>query len=451
MSTLPTTIDDAYNAVNPDVPLCKGEADPRYVDLTAVRGGDDLAALIARRIRRSDRPPSPTFVKLLFTGHRGCGKTTELFRLKHKLEQQGYFVVYFDVEEELDVADVSYLDVLVTLAQETEQQLRESEVMAIELNSELLENIARWFGATVITEEEGRDVERSLGAEFGLGAESPALVLAKMLATVKGEIKSSSKRRQVYRRQLERNVWDLITHVNDLLDDARFRLQKAGSAGLVVIADGLEKVIYREIGPGNTKRSSHEILFVEHGEQLKAPCCHVIYTVPLSLIFDRNVAQTFPDGYSLVPMVKVNEEDGNECQDGREALYQVIARRMEVEAVFENPGLARRLVAMSGGHVRDLLRLVRYAFDYTDEQVLPAHVERACQRLVNEYDRLVRDEDLPRLHQVHRERRAPTDTPYSLLLFNLLVLEYRNGQAWADVHPAVQATLKFQEYVKRET
>ncbi|MBE9509230.1 MAG: ATP-binding protein, partial [Chloroflexi bacterium] len=119
MPTLPTTIDDAYNAVNPDVPLRKGEADPRYVYLTAVRGGDDLAALIARRIRRSDRPPSPTFVKLLFTGHRGCGKTTELFRLKHKLEQQGYFVVYFDVEEELDVADVSYLDVLVTLAQET--------------------------------------------------------------------------------------------------------------------------------------------------------------------------------------------------------------------------------------------------------------------------------------------------------------------------------------------
>lgn len=250
---------------------------------------------------------------------------------------------------------------------------------------------------------------------------------------------------------MERNVWDLIINVNDLLDDARFRLQKAGSAGLVVIADGLEKVIYREIGPENAKRSSHEILFVEHGEQLKAPRCHVIYTVPLSLIFDRNVAQTFPDGYSLVPMVKINEEDGSECQDGREALYQVVARRMEVEAVFENPDLARRLVAMSGGHVRDLLRLVRYAFDYTDEQVSPAHVERACQRLVNEYDRLVRDEDLPRLHQVHRERRAPTDTPYSLLLFNLLVLEYRNGQAWADVHPAVQATLKFQEYVKRET
>lgn len=444
MTILPTTVDDAYNAVNPDVPLYEGEADPRYVDLTDVRGGDDLAALITRRIRRSDRPPSPAPIKLLFTGHRGCGKTTELFRLKRKLEEQGYFVVYFDVEEELDIADVSYLDVLVTLAQETERQLRESEVMAIELKPELLENIARWFGTTIITEEAGRDVERALGAEFELGAESPAFVLAKMLAKVKGEIKSSSKQRHVYRNQLERNVWDLITNVNLLLNDARVRLEQRGSAGLVVIVDGLEKVIYREIG--EEKRSSHEILFVEHGEQLKAPNCHIIYTVPLSLLFDRNITQVFPDGYRLVPMVKINEEDGGKCDAGREALYQVIANRLNVEAIFESAGLVRRLVEMSGGHVRDLLRLVRYGFDHTDERVEPAHVERACQRLVNEYDRLVRDKDLPYLHQVHRERRAPTDADYSLLLFNLLVLEYCNGQPWADVHPAVQTTRKFKEY-----
>jgi hypothetical protein len=448
MAVLPTTVDDAYNAVNPEAPIREGEDDPRYVDLTDVRGGDDLAALIARVIQRSDGPPSPSHLKLVFSGHRGCGKTTELFRLKRHLEREGYFVVYFDVEEELDVADVSYLDVLVTLAQETERQLRESEVMAVELKPELLENIARWFGTTVITEEKGRDVERTLEAEYGLGLESPALVLAKMLAAVKGEIKSSSKRREIYRRQLERNVWDLILHVNDLLDDAGFRLRDRGSAGLVIIVDGLEKVIYREIGP--EKRSSHEILFVEHGEQLKAPRCHVIYTVPLSLIFDRNITQVFTAGYHLVPMVKISEREGGACADGRDALYRVVARRVDVARVFESDDLVRQLIEASGGHVRDLLRLVRYAFDYTDGRVGEAHTNRARQRLVNEYDRLVRDEDLPHLYRVHQERRAPTDVEFSLLLFNLLVLEYCNGQPWADVHPAVQATRAFQMYQERQ-
>lgn len=439
MSTLPTTVDDAYHSVNPDIPLRPD--DPRYVDLNDVRGGDDLATLIARRIRRSDRAPSPTPIKLLFTGHRGCGKTTELFRLQLALEQEGYFVVYFDTETVLDIADVSYLDVLVTLAQETERQLRESQVMAVELNPELLENVARWFGETVVEEEAVRRVERRLSTEFELGAEVP--LLARMLAAVRGEIKSGSQRRETYRAKLERNVWDLLTFVNDLLDDARFRLQEKGSAGLVVIVDGLEKVIYRELEGG---RSSHEVLFIEHGDQLKAPRCHVVYTVPLSLLFDRNVTQTFPDGYHLVPMVRINEEDGAPCRDGRGLLYKVIARRLDVEAIFEDSGLVRRLVEMSGGHVRDLLRLVRYAFDYTDERVGPAQVERACRRLINEYDRLVRDRDLPLLHRVHQERHAPTDAEFSPLLFNLLVLEYCNGEPWADVHPAVQATRKFTQH-----
>lgn len=53
MTDLPTSVDDAYNAVNPDVPLYAGEANPRYVNLTDARGGDDLAASIARSIRRS--------------------------------------------------------------------------------------------------------------------------------------------------------------------------------------------------------------------------------------------------------------------------------------------------------------------------------------------------------------------------------------------------------------
>ncbi len=446
MTDLPTTVEDAYNAVNPDVPLYAGEADPHYVDLTATRGSYDLATFISRKIHRSDAGPSPKFLKLLFTGHRGCGKTTELFRLKSSLEAQGYFVVYFDVEEELDIADVSYLDVLVTLAQETERQLRESKVLTVALNPQLLENIARWFGTTIVTEEKGRDVERTLSAEFGLGAESPAIVLARMLAAIKGEIKSSSKRRTIYRNQLERNVWDLLTHINDLLDDAQFRLKGLGSAGLVVIVDGLEKVIYREIG--EEKRSSHEILFVEHGKQLKEPRCHTIYTVPLSLLFNRNITQVFTDGCQLVPMVKINQEDGNEYKAGRDALYQIVAQRIDVGQVFENPDTVHELVELCGGHVRDLLRLVQYAFDHTaiGARVTREQIDLARESLVNDYDRLVHDEDLARLHQVHRERRAPDDARFSLLLFNLLVLEYRNGHSWADVHPVVQATRKFQDY-----
>ena len=55
--------------------------DPRHVDLSAGRDSDDLKHL---RIFLQDYDAAANrFAKAVFTGHRGCGKTTELFRLMH--------------------------------------------------------------------------------------------------------------------------------------------------------------------------------------------------------------------------------------------------------------------------------------------------------------------------------------------------------------------------------
>ncbi len=91
------------------------------------------------------------------------------------------------------------------------------------------------------------------------------------------------------------------------------------------------------------------------------------------------------------------------------------------------------------------MHLVRYACDYSDEQITTDAVDRAIRALTREYDRLVKDRDLPRLVKVHRERRLPTDPEYALLPYHLIVLEYQNAERWADVHPAVQATRKFKK------
>ena len=53
MPELPRTADQAYTAVNPDLPLKPG--DPRWVDLNPVRGGDNLIELLCRRIARSQK------------------------------------------------------------------------------------------------------------------------------------------------------------------------------------------------------------------------------------------------------------------------------------------------------------------------------------------------------------------------------------------------------------
>jgi hypothetical protein len=149
-------------------------------------------------------------------------------------------------------------------------------------------------------------------------------------------------------------------------------------------------------------------------------------------------------------MIKVIEENGKACPDGLNAMRQVITQRVEVTKVFEDPNGIDKLCRASGGHIRDLMHLMRYACDYSDKRISALAIDKAIRALVREYDRLVKDADLPRLVKVHQEKRLPSDPDYAFLPYHLIVLEYQNGERWADLHPAVQETRKFKEAWENE-
>ncbi|MCI0696121.1 hypothetical protein L0337_29485 [candidate division KSB1 bacterium] len=184
---------------------------------------------------------------------------------------------------------------------------------------------------------------------------------------------------------------------------------------------------------------------VEPQIPFKAPPCHIIYTVPISIYFNENLTKVYPDLPLMIPMIKVWEENGRICKGGLDTLHQVITQRVDVAVMFEDGKGVDKLCLASGGHIRDLLLLARYACDYSAERITPAAVDKAISALIRQYDRLVKDADLPRLIKVHREKRLPGDPEYSFLPYHLIVLEYQNGERWADLHPAVQETRKFRE------
>jgi RecA/RadA recombinase len=67
------------------------------------RGNENLAQTVTLRISRT-KPPR--FHQQLVSGHRGCGKSTELRQLQAKLQDSGFFVVYLDAEETLDLGEI---------------------------------------------------------------------------------------------------------------------------------------------------------------------------------------------------------------------------------------------------------------------------------------------------------------------------------------------------------
>ena len=439
MPDLPRTADQAYTAVNPDLPL--PPHDPRWVDLNPVRGGDNLIDLLCKRISRSQATPNIEYQKQLVTGHVRSGKTTELLRLQHSLEESQFCVVYFDVLEELG-ADVSYIHILLTMAEQVVQQVKDSKWDAV-AKDELLQDLVDWFSKVIITEEKARGVERNLEAEYGLGLETPVLKFFKMFATLRGQIRNSSQRREEITHTVERNIGEFIDRLNTLIDDTQVRLSQAGSAGLVLIVDSMEKLLQRESDEAKGV-STHVNLFIYHGEQLKAPHCHIVYTVPITLLSDQNVHTMF-ESVEVIPMVKVANRDAARTayQPGRDKLREVIGKRVDVDALFQPSTVLDELIDFSGGHVGDLLTSIRYALDYTDNIVSQEQIDLAKRKMLNDKDRLITEDNLPELVEVYRLQEAD-DAKHAKLLRNLLVLEYMNGGRWADVHPAVRANPRFQ-------
>lgn len=114
-------LDRFYQACNPSRPLMMENAVDRsyYIDFAQVRGGKIIEAL-GRTITRIS-PNTPTCQ--LFTGHIGCGKSTELWRLKAELEQAGFHVVYFESTQVLDVVDLDVTDILIAIAGQVSESL----------------------------------------------------------------------------------------------------------------------------------------------------------------------------------------------------------------------------------------------------------------------------------------------------------------------------------------
>ena len=216
-------LDDAYNACNPDQPLkldAHGDLDKRYLDLTAVRSPQNVS-ILAKRITRAQKEQK--FHKQLFSGHRGSGKSTELHCLEGELQNEGYVVVFLDVEELLDLAEITYQDILLIIATGVVEALDKRQ---IKLDKKLLDDLKAWFAERVITQVYSKEEQATVKAKLEAVVKMPFL---KLLAELSGEVRSASGRRTEIRQTLENELRVFIAKLNDLLLAARLKLRQQGS------------------------------------------------------------------------------------------------------------------------------------------------------------------------------------------------------------------------------
>lgn len=433
-----TTLKTAFRVCNVE-PLEGEDLDRYYVDLSEVRKTEAIAGV--SNILDFQEPEQ--FTTILFTGHRGCGKSTELKRIQKHWEKD-YRVIYLEVDEETDINDVSYTDFYLIAIKQVEFEMRR---LKLKLDSRLMDNFEAWFKD--VTEETEQTVESSVSieGEATLGPEAP--FLAKLLVKLLAQIKGSDKQKKTIRQTLEKDISRLKADINLLLNDAVKKLRKKfpNYKGFLIIFDNLDRV--------PPKVANH--LFFDYAAQLQELYCTIIYTVPLSVLYSsQNAIKNF-DSADIVPMVNIYEFERDSCdlnynEVSLNAMASLVERRVEVDKIFESREQLLELAKASGGHVRQLMQMMRRACITASgrghAKIMAEDVTYAVKQEQFNFERFIPQNHYPVLAQVCLTKTINKDEISELMLFNLSVLEYNGKNRWNYPTPVVKQSEEFQKALR---
>ncbi|NMF57842.1 AAA family ATPase [Pseudanabaena yagii] len=446
-----------YNAFDPFQPLKAG--DPAYVDLRSVRGDGDVLTDLGRRVDLAKDKKTCQ----LYTGHRGVGKSTELLRLQEDLRSKGYFVVYFAADkEDIEPEDVEYTDVLLACTRHILEELKDCGNP---------ETILEWVRGRLVA---FKDAIPELEVDkFSAEATVPSFGWIPQFAKITASLRAVPKIRQKLRNELDAHTPSLVEALNTFIRDAKKKLPEPCD-DIVVIVDNLDRITY--IKRDETQGSNYDEIFIDRVEQLKSLDCHVIYTIPISMVYSTK-ATILEDTYKkpqVLPMIMVKDQDGNVYEAGLAKMKEIIAKRIAQiktdgniskalanaldSQLFENVQTLDQLCLMSGGHSRNLMQYIQKAIERTERLPIKSlAVKRAISETRDTYRNAIEPLQWEILAQVAKSKRKPNDDKHSVLLLNRSILEYcyvdDEGEMcrWYDIHPVIYGIQEFKEAWQRIT
>jgi len=379
-----THIAKIYGACNPDSPA----KEEFYIDCSRARGNSIFVEQIKDHIvlanaSMDDFSDSEDFKCFLFTGHSGCGKSSELKKLVRKLgqysEDSRFYPIFIDANEYLDKFDVTITDILLAIATETSNILQKDEKIQLD---------GKFFAG--VTEK-----LKSIFTDWEVEKMSVELPYGLPKFDIKRLAKDESAREKV-RRVLKDDTYLLLQEINKLLTAAREVITNLESHGtsrnyqdIVIVLDNLEKI--EKFDKGETGLDSARRLFLNYSNQLNSIKSHIIYTVPIDLMRSSHasVLGTLYDKSFVLPMVKVFKRDGvTEFSVGVDLMKKLLAKRLgelKLEEAFEDAAVDL-LIKFSGGHIRTLLTFARESC--TDAENLPISAANVNHAINSEYQNI---------------------------------------------------------------
>lgn len=413
-----TDLDYAWLNFELDLPLPPspdGRENPFYVP----RPGDPTSELEYNLLAPFRIPP-----KFFFSGHRGCGKSTELLRLSQNPDiLKKYWPIHFSIRDEGDINDLDFRDILIGMGSQMYRQYTKSH----KLDPQLLRELESWQHELVEETETITKGRRNWEINGGIDG---------VFANMSLRMKLEPETRTVLREIVQRNITKLLSVINEIAQ-AIYVQQKRWP---LILIDDLDKPTLEQA----------RAIFFSRREIMMQPHCAVVYTVSSALFYSPDF-EAIRDHAVFLPNIKLynkghqlgDNQPKQRDQIGYDTLKQAIYQRMD-ESLIEEAAL-EAIIDYSGGVFRELSRLMRAAINRSrrnkENRLHKEAVEIAATDIRNEYRRILTSEDLRFLNERRQDNRLHNHPLLRPLLQMLALLEYRNGENWCAIHPTLELLL----------
>ncbi len=310
-----------------------------YVNLDAIRSDlfwQDVLAFLGIRDGALPKNPPPHYNPILFFGHRGAGKSVELWRLKEYLQQPGLFdVVYMDSDSEFNYGQFRWEDFFLLMMNAIN---RKADPEDKKLFGGLRDMAKMWLGVSDIVEEVSR-------AQSGSGAvakdENWLLESMGDRETFKKVYSENTSTARQIRLTINNNPPAVASAISDMVDLLRKKAQGKGFRDVLFIFDGTEKIDF----------SQYEKLFLNNVAAMQGLGSRLICGVPIAARhkLQGSLTRNLYDDVML-PMYHL------EGDDHYQLFGEIITKRVDKDVFLEDEAL-KHLVRKSGGSPRQLLQV----------------------------------------------------------------------------------------------
>ncbi|MEO5334486.1 MAG: AAA family ATPase [Magnetococcus sp. YQC-5] len=372
---------------------------------------------------------------LLFMGHIGCGKSTELRRLKQTLhDPTRYYVIFFDTNNELDIHNFQYVDLLLVCARKLCEAMEKEQ---LSVDDVYLERLHKWFTQQVITQMTDKTLSIGVDTELKAGFTWP--LIGGLMAKCTNACKYNSTYKKEMREAINNSFAEFANAFNILIDVANGKLKQNNRGHkLLFIIDGTDR-----LNSDDTKR-----FFIENINHLKQIRANFLYGAPIHMLFETNALQQNYSALYRLPMIKLFNKDGTpSTNNARATLQEMVFRRIPLKW-FDSLETVDYLIDHCGGHPRDLVRLLSLTWQNVHRNGLDrTAANKAVACIASDFKRLLTTEDYVMIARFDSDDKDQGDrTRISKLLSILALLEYDDH--WWRSHPVVRTLPGYQHAIK---